>query len=383
MKSRLMTSLVACSSLALALGSCDSSTGPVAPGGTVLELDPYAGTHLLGNAATIDSVWTDLDTLRLAVTYGGGCEEHDFRLVGAPGFSGEHPYELPLYLVHDGHGDNCRALVSETVSFDVSPASRLFRGAFDRDDLVAFRVHTRGMSGAVETAEALFFTGLTAHPRENVEADQMAIFLSGELTAPEELYARLRDDLARVREEYGDEVTANTDRVSHVGDVEFQLPWVPSKVLVAFEAAWADSVREGNYPYWDALNAALGAVSISSLGSFDYVVIRFEPLLNPCVLGSFYRDLPGVRNSYPDQYCCDWPGIYPRPADSKTTLLIRDAWGDCPAGCTGQEYWYFEVDDSADVVLRGKGSSLGSDDWGSEAMANLNLYDHLRQCPGE
>ena len=228
MNSRLTLSLFACASLAL--GSCDSTpTGPGIPGSPILDLDPNAGTHLLADAAAIDSAWTDGDTLYLGVTYGGGCQEHDFRLVGARGFSGKHPYELPVYLVHDGHGDDCRALVSEVVSFDMSPAFRLFRQLYIRDDLVVFRVHTKTSGGPVTVSETLFFTGVSSPPRENVEADRMAMFLSGELTGPEDLYLRLRDDLARVREEYGDEMTA---RFRPLGEIGFRLPWAASEILV-------------------------------------------------------------------------------------------------------------------------------------------------------
>jgi hypothetical protein len=68
---------------------------------------------------SIDSAWTLFNTLYVNVQYGGGCKVHAFELYT----SGEQYMTLPgqydLYLTHDAHGDNCKALVHETLVFNL------------------------------------------------------------------------------------------------------------------------------------------------------------------------------------------------------------------------------------------------------------------------
>ena len=61
------------------------------------------------------------DSLVVPVQYAGGCGEHDFYLVGACPSDTASPAPLSVYIIHDGHGDTCEALISETLKFDLSP----------------------------------------------------------------------------------------------------------------------------------------------------------------------------------------------------------------------------------------------------------------------
>jgi hypothetical protein len=62
------------------------------------------------------------DCLVLVVTYGGGCAEHDFELYWDGQQSLSLPGQITLQLGHDSHRDGCEALLSETLSFDLSEA---------------------------------------------------------------------------------------------------------------------------------------------------------------------------------------------------------------------------------------------------------------------
>jgi hypothetical protein len=64
------------------------------------------------------------DTLRLSVSYTGGCAEHDFRLVAWDYFSKVSKAEAPqakLLLAHDANGDACKAIIKEALRFDIAP----------------------------------------------------------------------------------------------------------------------------------------------------------------------------------------------------------------------------------------------------------------------
>ena len=59
------------------------------------------------------------DCLKLVVSYSGGCGIHEFLLYAEP-LPAFDVYQGLLSLAHYGHGDACKALVRDTVSFDLT-----------------------------------------------------------------------------------------------------------------------------------------------------------------------------------------------------------------------------------------------------------------------
>jgi hypothetical protein len=55
--------------------------------------------------------------LRIAVRYSGGCEEHGFRILAAPGREKSDPPQRHIFLEHDANGDACRSVIRDTLSF--------------------------------------------------------------------------------------------------------------------------------------------------------------------------------------------------------------------------------------------------------------------------
>jgi hypothetical protein len=76
-----------------------------------VELDPF---H-------IDSVHIQGDLLTLFVTYGGGCQKHEFDLYSTDGIYLSLPPQGDVFLGHNGHGDTCEALFHEKLVFDLTP----------------------------------------------------------------------------------------------------------------------------------------------------------------------------------------------------------------------------------------------------------------------
>ncbi|MFK7926206.1 MAG: hypothetical protein AB8H47_29930 [Bacteroidia bacterium] len=59
------------------------------------------------------------DCLIITVSYGGGCGEVDFTLLAIEGETFSLPPQIPMRLILDDN-DNCEALVSEELQFDLS-----------------------------------------------------------------------------------------------------------------------------------------------------------------------------------------------------------------------------------------------------------------------
>ncbi len=70
------------------------------------------------------------DTLSLEVRYGGGCREHRFALLIDPAFMESFPVRVAARLAHDADGDPCRALLTSTLRFDLSPLRGHFEASY-------------------------------------------------------------------------------------------------------------------------------------------------------------------------------------------------------------------------------------------------------------
>ena len=86
------------------------------------------------DAISIEGARASAGVLELNVRHGGGCAEHTYTLAWngelQQGASGTPVANLVL--VHDGHGDRCKALVMATPRFDLAPISKRFSEKFAR-----------------------------------------------------------------------------------------------------------------------------------------------------------------------------------------------------------------------------------------------------------
>ena len=82
-----------------------------------LEYSPRETDAFMINEVSLDGV-----ILTVVVQYSGGCKDHEFKLISNQRYMKSMPPQLPLYLEHESNDDNCRALIIQTLKFDVSKA---------------------------------------------------------------------------------------------------------------------------------------------------------------------------------------------------------------------------------------------------------------------
>lgn len=68
---------------------------------------------------TIESATIEGNILTIEVTYGGGCQEHEFQLIGSEMIAKSMPPIRSIKLIHNAKEDNCRAIVPQTLKFDI------------------------------------------------------------------------------------------------------------------------------------------------------------------------------------------------------------------------------------------------------------------------
>jgi len=212
----------------------------------------------------------------------------------------------------------------------ITPTLVVFCTCQDRDPLV---------DPNIEEDVPLVFRELDfeSTPRADAEAEAMALWLSGAFIAPDSTYQVTHSALTLVRAQYGDSIAA-------VGSTQFSPPWMPGSLILHLMPDGRNALRHGKAEQLDSLNAWYHASMIdTSALSYDFIFITFAGLLHPDSLSNVYRCAREVdsagRNGIFHVYRC----IYPVRLPSGLGLLYQLGFGDCPAGCSYYQYWYFHV----------------------------------------
>jgi hypothetical protein len=71
------------------------------------------------DAFDLGEVTVSGDTLLVTVSYSGGCRDHIFTLHSNGAYMKSLPPQMMLWLEHLSNGDNCRAMITETLKFDL------------------------------------------------------------------------------------------------------------------------------------------------------------------------------------------------------------------------------------------------------------------------
>lgn len=212
---------------------------------------------------------------------------------------------------------------------------------------------------------------VSSTPKDNEEAELIALCLSGELVAPDSLYDRILNDLADIRASFGDTIEA-------VSQIQFAPRWGAGSLIIGFDTSAVREIRAGEYHAWDDLNQQYQVTSIdtSVMDWIGIVFLIFDGRLHPGRLAEIYAVLPGVWATDPSCSRGDRPNVYARDTEDGLTYLFRNAWGDCPSGCIYSEYWYF-VFEGAEPRLVGYWPAyqgVEAPDWWEEARLNKEHY---------
>jgi hypothetical protein len=92
------------------------------------------------------------DTLCLHVWHSGsGSMRHEFALYMSPAaFAESHPVQASLYLAHDNNGDGARAIVRDTLAFDISPIADLHELQYGRLDDIILNLWNYEQTGSIQ-----------------------------------------------------------------------------------------------------------------------------------------------------------------------------------------------------------------------------------------
>ncbi len=72
------------------------------------------------SAFVMEKVRLEGHKLFVDINYSGGCEEHNFRVVGNPSISKSLPPVRSIQIQHDSKGDKCKKLIKKQLVIDIS-----------------------------------------------------------------------------------------------------------------------------------------------------------------------------------------------------------------------------------------------------------------------
>ena len=87
---------------------------------TIKKKKAKIGAFMESDHLDIESVILKDNSLFIAVSFSGGCKEHDLELIGNPVIMKSLPPKRAVQLYHNSNGDSCRSLVNEVLEIDIS-----------------------------------------------------------------------------------------------------------------------------------------------------------------------------------------------------------------------------------------------------------------------
>jgi hypothetical protein len=149
---------------------------------------------------------------------------------------------------------------------------------------------------------------IAASPRADGEAEMLALLLGDEVAADDALYARLHDDLTRIRA-----------LEPAVAAPPFQNIWWDAQGLdVGFDAETHAAVQAGSYHEWDCLNDWYRGEA-THVWSHPSGYLTFAGLLHPVRMAADYAALDGITYAEPGYLA--WPAGGPPPTPGLCALI--------------------------------------------------------------
>lgn len=124
----------------LFLLACHNPNGPVQNPDFVIITDQHPATLLL-DPFSLKSMELVGDIIKIDITHGGGCKDHEYKLFMSPAaFLESFPVQANLYFQHNSNGDACKALIHTTVAFNLRPIAELYQNFYSRKDEIIINV---------------------------------------------------------------------------------------------------------------------------------------------------------------------------------------------------------------------------------------------------
>lgn len=121
----------------------------------------------------------------------------------------------------------------------------------------------------------------------------------------------------------------------------------PDADLMAKIVELVDS--EGSRPFitgdpdFDLLNARLGLCGVHPLRAIGWSFLYLDSAVNGVIAAELYEATEGILDAYSSELKSDNSFVEAVKQHDTWYVMFRDAWGDCPSGCTDEELFFYSV----------------------------------------
>lgn len=133
---------------------------------------------------------------------------------------------------------------------------------------------------------------VTKTPRENAEAEEAALWMSGSLIAPDSLYFIIERQLALIREEYG-------EQLPRLKTLHFSPYLYSNRLMISLRPEAMQRYEAGTYEDLDSLNAVFKLKTMSHMFGTVFLA-TFEGRYHPLGIAEVYWQVPSVEYAEPD-----------------------------------------------------------------------------------
>lgn len=88
---------------------------------------------------TINDIQLQKSILKFNVSYGGGCEDHEFQLISTS-FMESYPVQVNILLSHDDNDDPCDMWVTETLIFNIIPLKNSYQELYEESGTIVMNI---------------------------------------------------------------------------------------------------------------------------------------------------------------------------------------------------------------------------------------------------
>lgn len=88
---------------------------------------------------TFNDVQLKKNILKFNMSYGGGCEEHEFQLF-ATSFMESYPVQVNILLSHEDNNDPCDMWLTETLIFNILPLKNSYNELYEESGTIIINI---------------------------------------------------------------------------------------------------------------------------------------------------------------------------------------------------------------------------------------------------
>jgi hypothetical protein len=97
--------------------------------GIIIDKDIYNDAYR--DPVTINEAKIIQNKLIFNISYGGGCQNHEFQLIATGDYAESYPVQTQILFSHNSNNDTCLAFFTRLITFDLTPLKQHYQNVYN------------------------------------------------------------------------------------------------------------------------------------------------------------------------------------------------------------------------------------------------------------